>query len=102
MERIRIMMSLVDKAFEEMVKKVKSPSLRPNITQSYNIEHEINNYRNQLKTQNIRDVEEGKYSYQLGIYYTDMVSECEKVGDFIMDVVQAGHSKSNDYEEKQR
>ncbi|MCR5131540.1 MAG: Na/Pi cotransporter family protein [Prevotella sp.] len=98
-DHIRTMMSLVDKAFDEMVKKVKSPTPRPNIAQSYNIEHEINNYRNQLKNQNVRDVEAGKYSYQLGIYYTDMVSECEKVGDFIMNVVQAGQSKSNDYED---
>ncbi len=98
-EHIRTMMSLVDNAFEEMVNKVKSPLPRPNINKSYNIEHEINNYRNQLKNQNIRDVEGGKYSYQLGIYYTEMISECEKVGDFIMNVVQAGQAKNNDYEE---
>ncbi|MCR4854047.1 MAG: Na/Pi cotransporter family protein [Prevotella sp.] len=98
-EHIHTMMSLVDRAFEEMVKKVKSNSPRPNIAQSYNIEHEINNYRTQLKNLNVRDVESGKYSYQLGIYYTDMISECEKVGDFIMNVVQAGQSKSNDHDE---
>jgi len=99
-EHLRTMMSLLDKAFDEMVKKVKNPNPFANITQSYNIEHEINNYRNQLKNQNVRDVENGKYSYQLGIYYTDMVSECEKVGDFIMNVVQAGRGKNNDYDEK--
>ncbi len=94
-EHIHTMMGLVDRAFEEMVKKVKSTNPHTNIMQSYNIEHEINNYRNQLKNQNIRDVENGKYSYQLGIYYTDMVSECEKVGDYIMNVVQAGRSKNS-------
>ncbi len=98
MEHIHTMMGLVDRAFEEMVKKVKNFNPHTNIMQSYNIEHEINNYRNQLKTQNIRDVESGKYSYQLGIYYTDMVSECEKVGDYIMNVVQAGRGKNTEYE----
>ncbi len=95
-DHLRTMMGLVDKAFEEMVKRVKNPNPRANIVQSYNIENEINNYRNQLKNQNIRDVENGKYSYQLGIYYTDMVSECEKCGDYIMNVVQAGRSKNSD------
>jgi len=95
-EHLHTMMGLVEKAFDEMVKKVKTANPHTNIMQSYNIEHEINNYRTQLKNQNIRDVENGKYSYQLGIYYTDMVSECEKCGDYIMNVVQAGRSKNEE------
>lgn len=88
-EHIVMMMALVDQAFNEMVLKVEHPAQRKNINKSYNIEHEINNFRNQLKIQNIRDVENGKYSYQLGIYYTDMIAECEKLGDFILNVVEA-------------
>lgn len=88
-EHIVMMMSLIDQAFDEMVLKVEHPSQRKNINKSYNIEHEINNFRAQLKNQNIRDVENGKYSYQLGIYYTDMIAECEKVGDYILNVVEA-------------
>ena len=88
-EHIAMMMSLVDQAFEEMVLKVKHPALRKNINKSYNIEHEINNFRNQLKNQNVRDVENGRYSYQLGVYYIDLIAECEKVGDYILNVVEA-------------
>jgi len=99
MTHIRTMMSLVEKAFDEMVKRVKDPDPHASIVQSYNIESEINNYRNELKSQNIRDIESGKYSYQLGIYYSDMVSECEKVGDFIVNVVQAAHGKINDFDD---
>ena len=88
-EHIAMMMSLVEQAFEEMVLKVKHPALRKNINKSYNIEHEINNFRNQLKTQNVRDVENGEYSYQLGVYYIDLIAECEKVGDYILNVVEA-------------
>lgn len=88
-EHIVMMMSLVDQAFSEMVLKVEHPAQRKNINKSYNIEHEINNFRNQLKTQNVRDVENGEYSYQLGVYYIDLIAECEKVGDYILNVVEA-------------
>lgn len=88
-EHIVMMMSLVDQAFDEMVLKVEHPAQRKNINKSYNIEHEINNFRNQLKNQNVRDVENGKYSYQLGVYYVDLIAECEKVGDYILNVVEA-------------
>ncbi len=95
-DHIRTMMGLVERGFEEMVKKVRTTNPNTNLSKSYNIEQEINNYRNQLRNQNIRDVEDGKYSYQLGIYYMDMISGCEKVGDFIMNVVQAGRRKNKD------
>jgi len=98
-EHIHAMMGLVERAFTEMVAKVKSTNPHRNIAETYNIENEINNYRNQLKNQNLRDVDSGKYSYQLGIYYIDMISECEKVGDYIVNVVQAGMNKNNDYDE---
>jgi len=98
-EHIHTMMALVDRAFVEMVQRVKHPTSRAKIVQTYNIEHEINNYRNQLKNQNLRDVEKGEYSYQLGIYYMDMISECEKLGDYIVNVVQAGQGKNLEYED---
>ena len=64
---------------------------------SRNIEHEINNYRTQLKNQNLRDVNSSLYSYQIGVFYVDFISECEKLGDFVMNVVQAGKGLNNDY-----
>ncbi len=92
-EHMREMMSLVDKALDEMVKKlaVNTPPYS-NINVSYNLEHEINNYRNQLKKQNLQDVNEGVYSYQMGVFYIDFVSQCEKLGDYILNVVQAGRT----------
>ena len=59
------------------------------INQSYNIENEINNYRNQLKIHNMEDVNNKKYQYQDGVYYMDLVGESEKLGDYILNVVQA-------------
>lgn len=99
MDRMETMLDLVDKALAEMVRKVALVELRPNINQSYNIENEINNYRTQLKNKNLSDVNSGVYSYQLGVFYIDFICECEKCGDYVINVVQAGRGLSNDYDE---
>lgn len=89
-ENIHSMMSLAEMALDEMVKIVEHPDFQGRgYAKSRNIETEINNYRNHLKTKNLDDVNSGKYSYQLGVFYTDYVSECEKLGDYVMNVVQA-------------
>ena len=96
------MLGLVEGSLEEMMKRIGLTAPRPNISKSINIEHEINNYRNQLKNQNLNDVNSGQYSYQLGVFYNDFISECEKLGDYVMNVVQAGKGLNNDYEDKPR
>ena len=98
MDHMETMLDLVDKALAEMVRKVALVELRPNINQSYNIENEINNYRTQLKNKNLSDVNSGVYSYQLGVFYVDFICECEKCGDYVINVVQAGRGLNNDYE----
>ena len=59
------------------------------INRSFNIENEINNFRNQLKSQNINDMSNHEYSYAVGTMYMDIVSECEKLGDYVINVVEA-------------
>ena len=86
-------LGLVDGALVEMQKRIAAPVFRP--TTSYNIEHEINSYRTQLKNQNLHDVNSGLYGYQLGVFYIDFISECEKLGDYVMNVVQAGKGLNN-------
>jgi len=89
-EHIRNMMDLVDGALEEMDKIVEHrPNHHVDVNKSYNIENEINNYRNQLKSQNINDVNNQIYGYQLGVYYMDIIAECEKLGDYVINVVDA-------------
>ena len=56
---------------------------------SFNIENERNNYRNQLKDQNVLDVNNKEYNYQTGDHYMDIISECEKLGDYVVNVVEA-------------
>ena len=91
------MMQLVDGALTEMLKRIDQPTTRSGIKTSLNIEHEINNFRTQLKNQNLHDVNSGRYDYQLGVFYVDFISECEKLGDYVMNVVQAGKGLNNDY-----
>jgi phosphate:Na+ symporter len=59
------------------------------VNRTFNIENEINNYRNQLKAQNIIDVNNQVYTYAEGTIYIDLVNECEKLGDYVVNVVEA-------------
>lgn len=93
-EHIQNMMNLADEAMEQMLKVVdKSTSQHIDVNKSYNIENEINNYRNQLKNQNIIDVNNKMYDYQIGVYYMDIIAECEKLGDYIVNVIEATGAK---------
>ena len=57
------------------------------LIQSYNKEREINNMRNILRSANVENINEKHYEYQSGIYYMDIVSDLEKTGDYIINVV---------------
>ena len=73
----------------------KSELVRDDVNPSYNIENEINNYRNQLKIHNVKDINNKKYQYQDGVYYMDIIGEAEKLGDYVLNVVQAVIEKKN-------
>ena len=84
------MFELVSGALNRMNLILHKPELvHDDINPSYNIENEINNYRNQLKSRNIEDINNKLYQSQDGVYYMDMVSESEKLGDYVLNVVQA-------------
>lgn len=57
------------------------------LTRNYNIERDINNFRNMLRTENIENINAKRYPYQAGIFYMDIICECEKLGDFIVNVI---------------
>ena len=59
------------------------------IIKSYNKEREINNFRNQLRTGNIANINDKHYEYQAGIYYMDLVANLEKTGDYIINVIDS-------------
>ena len=84
------MLALTEKALHRMIEILKKSELvRDDVNPSYNIENEINNYRNQLKIHNVEDINNKKYQYQDGVYYMDIIGEAEKLGDYVLNVVQA-------------
>ncbi len=102
-QHMHAMLQLVESALAEMMKHIDLPvSAKTSITTSVNIEHEINNYRKQLRNQNLHDVNAGLYSYQLGVFYVDFISECEHLADYVMNVVQAGKGLNNDFGDSAR
>jgi phosphate:Na+ symporter len=89
-DNIELMFNLVDNALAHMVDALENDEIDDDeLNRSKNIENEINNFRNQLKSQNILDVNAKKYEYQDSVTYMDIVTECEKMGDYIINVMEA-------------
>ena len=88
-EHLHQMFELTDDSLTQMNVLLTGRRENCDANRSFNIENEINNYRNQLKSQNINDVNDHKYDYAIGTMYMDMISECEKLGDYVVNVVEA-------------
>ena len=88
-EHLHQMMGLTDQALTQMNELMGGRKEAYNVNRTFNIENEINNYRNQLKAQNIIDVNNHVYTYAEGTIYIDLVNECEKLGDYVVNVVEA-------------
>ena len=88
-EHLHQMMELVDLSLSQMNNMLVGHKSENDATRSFNIENEINNYRNQLKSQNINDVNNHAYTYAVGTIYMDIINECEKLGDYVVNVVEA-------------
>lgn len=84
------MFGLVDKSMENMLEILKEMELpdEPKIIKAYNIEREINSYRNQLRDTNIANINNKQYEFQDGIFFMDLIGEAEKIGDLVINVVE--------------
>ena len=88
-DHLHQMMELTDQSLTQMNKLMMGRKESFDVNRTFNIENEINNYRNQLKTQNITDVNNREYTYAVGTIYMDLINECEKLGDYVVNVVEA-------------
>jgi phosphate:Na+ symporter len=88
-DHIHQMMGLTDQSLTEMNKLMGGRKEAYDVNRTFNIEHEINNFRNQLKSQNISDINNHEYTYAVGTIYMDLINECEKLGDYVVNVVEA-------------
>jgi phosphate:Na+ symporter len=88
-EHLHQMMQLTDNALTQMNLLMGGRKEAFDINRTFNIENEINNFRNQLKSQNIIDVNNHAYTYAVGTIYLDIINECEKLADYVVNVVEA-------------
>ncbi len=89
MKNIDTMFSYVKEAMVNMLTLLSDMENARNvdIITSYNKEREINNLRNQLRNNNVENINNQLYPYQSGIYYMDIINDLEKMGDYIINVV---------------
>ena len=83
------MMELTNNSLTQMNNLMGGRKESFDVNRSFNIENEINNFRNQLKSQNYSDVNNHVYTYGIGTIYMDIINECEKLGDYVINVVEA-------------
>ena len=88
-EHLHQMMELTNNALTQMNVLMAGRKESFDMNRTFNIENEINNYRNQLKSQNIADINNHEYTYAVGTIYMDLIAECEKLGDYVVNVVEA-------------
>ena len=88
------MMTLCEKAIEQMRVTMHGHRRQHTIDETYHLENGINQMRNRLKTDNIRAVNEHEHDYATGAIFSDMVGELEKLGDYVVNVVEARLGKN--------
>ena len=88
-DHIHHMMELTGQALSQMNELLSGRKSDFDVNRTFNKENEINNYRDLLKSQNILDIEKNEYTYGVGTVYMDLINECEKLGDYVVNVVEA-------------
>jgi phosphate:Na+ symporter len=90
--RAESMIKLCDNALIHMAAVVADvPDI--NVLNTLKFENQINDYRKMLKELNIDDINAQRYSYQMGVHYMDIINDCEKLGDYVVNVVEAHVNK---------
>ena len=89
LDRLNKMMDLVQKSYDVMVENLKQKKYLSDITNAENSEYNINECRNHLREEHIVNIESNSYNYLTGVYYMDVLSELEKIGDFMINISQA-------------
>ena len=86
---LRNMMQLTDNALTQMNNVMKGRREDFRISDTIRIEEDINTLRGRLKAENIQSVNDHQYDYAVGTMYIDLINECEKLGDYVVNVVEA-------------
>lgn len=87
--KLKHMFTLVEETLNVMCINLAMEYKEVNAKKAYELEQAVNDYRTILKQEHLIAIEEKRYDYPTGILYNDMFSECEKIGDFAINVTQA-------------
>lgn len=87
--KVHVMMALADDALTQMNIVMSGHAKEYDIRDTYRIENDINQMRQRLKSENIQAVNDREYDYSIGTIFSDFINECEKLGDYVVNVVQA-------------
>jgi len=98
--KLASMMALADEALTQMNTVMQGHSRDYDIRDTYRIENDINQMRQRLKADNMRAVNEREYDYATGTLYADLINECEKLADYVVNVVQARMGVSSGYADR--
>ena len=88
LDRLNRMCDLVQKGYDVMIENLKNVDHR-DLSAAQNCEYNINECRNHLREEHIVNIESDSYNYLTGVYYMDVLSELEKIGDFLINISQA-------------
>lgn len=87
--KLKHMFALVEDTLTTMCNNLNQEYKEVTAKKAYELEQAINDYRTILKQEHLIAIEEKRYDYPTGILYNDMFSECEKIGDYAINVTQA-------------
>lgn len=87
--QLQAMLMLCDDALTQMISILSGPLRESTIRDTYRIENDINHMRQRLRNDNIRAINAHEYDYAIGTIFTDIINECEKLGDYVVNVVEA-------------
>ena len=88
-EDLKQMMELVESSLTQMNLVIGGRRETVSSKDSLFIENKINEQRNALKSKNLKAMDEQKTTYSIGTVFNDMVEECEQLGDYVINVVEA-------------
>ena len=88
-EKLHHMMAIVDESLVVMCTNLSIEYKEVKAKKAYEVEQTINDYRTILQQEHLTAIEEKKYDYATGIIYSDIFFECEKIGDYAINVTEA-------------
>ena len=101
-QKIETMFKYVDEALASMLVVLGKleDARESDLVDNFNKEREINNFRNLLRSENVGNINQKKYDYQSGIFFMDIICESEKIGDYIINVIEGVQSQYAETDER--